>query len=159
MIDLNDVDQALCRWAEYVARREDGGLGYASQSIYRQIVNDPAMLAAVGANVVTPFAGVPVGVRDPADQDKIDLIERVVTREVEPSTKAVIMVWYLGRGTVDQRARDLGTTRRTLYRWIENARIAVASKIMEVLRGVRQTAFPVKMQHIPSAANDSCLTA
>lgn len=152
MIHLNDIDEALQLWAGYVARRQDGGLGYAMQSIYRQM--DPGTERAVGVSVVVPFGGVPVDVRDPAEQAKLDLIERVVMREVQPTTREVIMVWYLGRGTVDQRARDLGTTRRTLYRWAENAKLAVASKVVELQRGIRQSAFPLRVEKIPAAANE-----
>lgn len=154
MINLNDVDEALQQWAGYVARREDGGLGYATQSLYRQM--DPGTERAVGVDVVVPFGGVPVDVRDPADQAKLDLVERVVTREVDPSTRAVILTWYLGRGTVEQRARDLGTTRRTLYRWVEQAKLAVASKLVALTRGIRQTAFPMRLAQVPQAANDGC---
>lgn len=154
MISLNEVDEALQQWAGYVARRQDGGLGYAMQSLYRQI--ESGTEAAVGVDVIVPFAGVPVGVRDPADQAKLDLVERVVMREVTPSTRDVILAWYLGRGTIDQRARDLGTTRRTLYRWLDNARLAVAGKLTELQRGIRQKGFTMRLENVPAAANDGC---
>jgi hypothetical protein len=153
VINLNEVDETLQQWAGYVARRADGGLGYAMQSLYRQIESGPER--AVGLNVVMPFAGVPVDVRDPAEQAKLDLVERVVMREVSPSTREVILTWYLGRGTIEQRARDLGTTRRTLYRWLESAKLAVASKLVELMRGIKQTAFPIKLHDVPAAANES----
>ncbi|WP_440217166.1 hypothetical protein [Chromobacterium piscinae] len=152
MIDLNDIDSTLQAWADYVTRRADGGLGYAMQSIYRQM--EQGSEAAVGVDVVAPFAGVPLDVRDAADQEKLDLVERVVMREVEPSSRAVILAWYLGRGTVEQKAKDLGTTRRTLYRWLELARAAVAAKLLALRRGVRQEGFAFKVADMPQAVND-----
>ncbi|GAB2885308.1 hypothetical protein GCM10027202_12390 [Microvirgula curvata] len=152
MVNLNDIDEALRLWAGYVARREDGGLGYAMQSLYRMVESGPER--AVGFGMVVPFAGVPIDVRDPAEQEKLELIERVVMREVTPSVRVVVLSWYLGRGTVDQRARDLGTTRRTLYRWVENAKLAVAQKVAAMRYGVRQTAFPIVADRYRLAAND-----
>lgn len=151
MVNLNDVEAALQLWAGYVARRQDGGLGYAMQSIYRLM--EPGDQAASGFDVV-PFAGVPVDVRDPAEQAKLDLIERVVMREVDPSTQKVILAWYLGRGTVTQKARDLGCHRDTLYSWIKKAHTTVAAKLTELLRGVRQRHFMMRVTDIPQAAND-----
>ena len=149
MVNLNDIDESLRFWADYVARRQDGGLGYAMQSLYRLIESGEN---AVAGNVA--FLGMPVDVRDPADQEKIDLVERIVMREIDERSRQVILAWYLGRGTIDQRARDLGTTRRTLYRWVESAKLLVARKLIEIRRGIRQAGIPMRVYGVAPAAND-----
>ncbi|MEO4030708.1 hypothetical protein ABH313_21985 [Chromobacterium vaccinii] len=150
MIDLNDIDGTLRFWAEHVLRREDGGLGYASQSIYRQM--EPGEEAAVGADVSRMFAGVPLGVRDPADLAKLDLVERIVMRELDAGSRAALLAFYLQPGTVAQKARSLNVTRVTLYRWVDLAKASVKAKILAAQRGVRQEGFPFHVANVPQEA-------
>ncbi|MGC0151027.1 hypothetical protein ACPRNU_01030 [Chromobacterium vaccinii] len=148
MIDLNDIDSTLRAWSEYVLRREEGGLGFAQQSIYRQIE------AGGEAAVAAPFAGVPLGVMDAADRQLLDQVEHVVMRVLDAGSRAALMAFYLGRGTVDQKARDLGTTRRTLYRWVDLAKANLKAQLLAAKRSVRQRSYPFHVADMPQAVND-----
>ncbi|AVG17791.1 hypothetical protein CFN79_19025 [Chromobacterium vaccinii] len=150
MIDLHDIDGTLRYWAEHVLRREDGGLGYASQSIYRQI--EPGKEAAVGADVSRMFAGVPLGVMDADDVRKLDLVEHLIMRVLDGGSRSALLAFYLQPGTVDQKAKSLGTTRRTMYRWVDLAKANLKSKLLAAARGVRQEGFAFHVADMPQEA-------
>lgn len=140
---IQHIHQRLNEWAVWLAKRSDGGTGYRSSSL------NAAMAAACQE---FPAAAQHAQI---CEQD-VMTVETAVRRKLTPSARRVIDVMYLGRGTVAQKARDLGCHRDTFYAWLHNAHVELAEVLGGGARLIRSSERAVAIRGQQGvAANDA----
>lgn len=109
---IEHINNRCNQWARWRMLRGDNGLGYPRQCNYTKLVPIHAS-------------------RDPGRDEACWEIEQAyhALPSDERNLKGIIDKFYLGRGTIDQRARDLGIHRDTMYARLHQAHV----KIMEWL--------------------------
>lgn len=117
------MDGRLQRWAKWVSR--DGltrGLWFARCAFAR--------MSGGGSHGVDPDVDVEAEETDRA------------VRELPEDLRGAVTSYYLGRGTVAQRARDCGCGERTLYDRVERAKVRMTAIVGELQQARR--AWPVQ---------------
>jgi len=97
------INQRCNEWVAWIRRRDDGGLGYPKECCYTRLQG----------------RGPPNGYL-PSVDDAAWEIDRAV-RALEPQLHKAMIVFYLNRGTGDQKARDCHCHRDTFYERVHRA--------------------------------------
>lgn len=97
------INSRLNIWAQWSLQRTSGGLGFPSECPYTR-------LAARTSN----------GLTSPAINEEAWLVEKAV-QSLPDYLKETVRVFYIGKGTVEQKAKDLRCSRDTVYARIERA--------------------------------------
>ena len=106
MLNIDDIHPRLERWAEWVLRRESGGLGYPRECSYTR-------LAARSGNGFVPSA----------DHESWQTEQAVVLlARSDELLHQVITVRYLSTRTPEQMFRVCNCSERTFYRRLQDAR-------------------------------------
>lgn len=86
------------------------------------------------------FAADAVDGRRPVDvafDEEAEQIHRAIVALRPEFLRVAIHAFYLGRGSAEQRARDIGVSRRTLYQRVEHGQQRLASILEEMERAER----------------------
>lgn len=97
------INTRLNQWAQWTLQRTSGGLGYPRECSYTR------MMARSSA-----------GFMSPGMDEEAWLVEKAV-QDLPDYLKETVQVFYIGKGTVEQKARDLHCSRDTVYSRIERA--------------------------------------
>lgn len=107
------VDQRLVRWAAWSLRGGlVHGLWYARCTFGAEVSSSGEMVDAK------------------LDQEAMET-QSAVSRLLPMELRAAVMAYYCGRGTVRQRARDLGCSEATLHRRVDHAHERLVSLLEE----------------------------
>jgi hypothetical protein len=115
------------QWAEWHRRRVDSGLGFPKECCYTRLQGRG-----------------PDGWQLTIDESAWE-IHRAV-HSLDDCLRMAVTVFYLGRGTIEQRARDCRCSFKTLYRRIDQAHVEIMGWLNDESAGVRHSAY----------ANTSC---
>jgi len=127
---IQHIHERLVRWADWAATGGGAaGLGYPSSTL------KPRRVSAVCVFAMDPMSGGDLEAEE---------TERAVVR-LDDASGLVVRAYYLGRGSVRQKARDCGVSVDTLYRRLEEAQRAVDAGIQEA-----RAAWPVRSVFAPS---------
>jgi hypothetical protein len=100
------INNRCNQWADWCTRRKVGGLGFPRECCYTR-------LEARGGN----------GNSSLIDEAAWEIHQAV--GDLPPVLQTAVMVFYLGKGTVDQKARDCLCARRTLFDRIQMAHVRI----------------------------------
>lgn len=114
------IDMRLQRWAEWSCRREDNGTGYAMSVLNRMVV---------GSDVWAESSFDSRPLVDVADCEAMDTERAVQTLRHE--IKRVVIEVYMQRGTSEQKARNLGMCKKTMYLKLDCAHVQVMSALQD----------------------------
>lgn len=158
---IKQVDELLQQWAEWVDRRESGGLGYKGSSLNAQ------MAAACSEYPSASSRGV-----DGRIEELMSLVDVVLCRMVSPSSKAVIDRYYRGRvggvvaveGLIRRRsgasssriADELGVNSRTVQRWLHNGHVEFANAMDSVRYRIKVVGVMGVVADVNKAAANDC---
>lgn len=119
---IEHINERLMRWADWAAGgRRATGLGYSPCTLSRWDVT-------CSLRPVDPGVDVESGDTDQA------------VAKLPPELQQVVKVFYLGPGTVRQKARECGMHRDTLYQRLHHAH----QRIDELLGEKKPRAWPVQ---------------
>jgi len=93
----------LVQWAEWSLQREGGALGYPSEAPYTR------MQARSGGGYYSPNV----------DMDAMEI--EAAVGALPDYLRVAVRVYYIGPGTMEQKAQQLGCGRQHVYRLVERA--------------------------------------
>lgn len=144
---IDRIHKKLQVWSDWSRGRESGALGYKASSInlwHRVQGGEPDYVPDV---------------LDASALAECDLIEAIVTGRlgrIPLLSRNVVRVYYLGTGTYEQKARDIGVSKSTFCGYLHNAQVQIGA-VMDnlgvpvVARGV---GVRIKVANIPAACNE-----
>jgi DNA-directed RNA polymerase specialized sigma24 family protein len=95
------------QWADWYRKKEDNGLGFPSECCYTRWRGK----------------GPPFGLLPSVDEAAWEIHQAV--KALSPRLNNVVTVFYLGKGTADQKAADCGCHRDTLYDRLHMAQVQI----------------------------------
>ena len=121
---IEHVHDRLQRWAAWViGGRRVSGLGYSRCTLSREV------------------AGGRIDTTPDVEQDCCDTDQAV--KELDPKLSEAVQVFYLSRGSVAQKARDVGCSRDTLYERVKSAQARVDDLCSQYAAKRRERSWPV----------------
>lgn len=106
---LSYINSRLVQWAEWVKRKDDGGLGFPRECSYTR-------LQGRGSN----------GFRPNVDNEAWEIEQAVTALQVEsPHLHQVVQLFYLRSMTAQQMADKCGCSRDTLYTRLHHAHVEI----------------------------------
>lgn len=117
---LDYIDDRLYAWARW-ALKQTGPQGYGSETVIYKIMRDGVLIRGQG------YKPAP----EAADEEMTD---KAITalKERRPDCWQVLVIHYLGRGTLEQKVRDAGMARRTYFDRLATAKDRVDAWLMAV---------------------------
>lgn len=117
-MSLDYVDDRLHQWARW-AIKQTGPQGYNRETVVYRMMRDGVLIRGQGY-------------RPEAEAADEEMTDRAVTalKERREDCWRVLIVHYLGRGTLEQKFKDVGMTRRTYFDRLATARDRVDAFLM-----------------------------
>jgi hypothetical protein len=101
------INARCVQWADWHRKKDDNGLGFPSECSFIK----PYMKSGPG------------GMLPSIDEAAWETHQAI--KALEPKLNTVVNVFYLGRGTADQKARDCGCHRDTMYDYLHMAHVEI----------------------------------
>ena len=117
-----DVDQLLGAWAEWRVRDESGGLGWKTSSLGR---------AGGGGRQLAARTILPAGVDADAVMSAVDTAYCQLPVVQQVAVDAAYVWW----GDESERLCRLGVSRTTYFKWVRDAKAALAAGLEGVMAG------------------------
>lgn len=112
------INLRCIQWAQWTRRKEDHGLGFPKECCYTKQGGKPP----------------PGGHLPPVDEAAWEV--HCAIKALSPKLNNVVTVFYLGKGTADQKAKDCGCHRDTLYDYLHMAHVQIMDWLQAEAAGI-----------------------